>query len=86
MTAALALHRGGVVATDDRKARKEIAARAPQVGLSSTAELLHAWATTAGVDSATLARALEDVRTRAQFLPRSHDPLRPWWDAATQQT
>lgn len=86
MTAALAMHRDGTVATDDRKARREIAGRAPHVALSSTAELLHMWASTARVHPAVLARALQDVHTRAQFLLRSQDPFRPWWDSASQQT
>lgn len=85
MTVALAVHRGGTVATDDRKARREIVARTPQVGLFSTAELLQMWARATGVDPTILARVLQDVHTRAQFLPRSQDPLRAWWDAASQQ-
>jgi hypothetical protein len=83
MTAALAVHRGGSVATDDRVARREIRARAPSVSLSSTAELLHEWSSAACIEPGLLAQVLGDVRTRAQFFPSATDPLRPWWDAAS---
>jgi hypothetical protein len=84
MTAALAMHRGGSVATDDVKARRELTARAPYVVLSSTADLLHEWSSAACIETRILAQALQDVRTRAQFLPANGDPLRSWWDAAIQ--
>ena len=73
MTAALAIHRGGSIATDDRVARREVRARAPGVTLSSTAELLHEWSTAASIDPSVLAQVLADVRTRAQFLPSASD-------------
>jgi hypothetical protein len=84
MTVALAVHRGGTVATDDR--RREIIARAPQVALFSTAELLQMWDTATSMDPTVLAHALQDVHTRAQFMPRRQDPLRSWWDGASAET
>jgi len=84
MTAALAIHRGGSVATDDQKARRELNARAPEIVLSSTTELLHEWSNAACIEPGVLAQALQDVRTRAQFVPSSGDPLRSWWDTASQ--
>jgi hypothetical protein len=84
MTAALAIHRGGSRATDDVKARRELGARAPSIVLSSTADLLHAWSSAARIEPHLLAQVLQDVRTRAQFLPSKADPWRSWWDAASQ--
>lgn len=83
MTAALAMHRGAAASTDDRKARREIAARAPGVALLSTAELMHEWATTEALERAVLAAALRDIRTRARFIPNAQDPLQPWWTSAS---
>ena len=86
MTAALAVHRGAQVATDDRVARRELRARAPQVAILSTSELLHAWSNEGHIEPPVLAQALRDVRTRARFLPPTSDPLRAWWDAACENS
>jgi predicted nucleic acid-binding protein len=86
MTGSLAMHRGAAVATDDRKARREIAARAPDVRLVSTAELLCDWATLESVAAAVLAKALRDIRTRARFVPGAQDPLYGWWTAAAGES
>ena len=84
MTAALAIHRGAAIATDDRKALRVIRGRAPGLRLLSTADLLHSWAQGANVDPGILAAALRNLRSRAHFLPPRQDPLRSWWDAASQ--
>ena len=85
MTAAVAIHRSAAIATDDRKARRVISARAVGIRLLSTTELLHTWGQEAGVDASILMEALGNVRTRAHFLPPSQDPLRPWWDATSER-
>jgi hypothetical protein len=85
MTAALAIHRQAAVATDDRKAIREIRSRAPSILLLSTATLLHTWAQDAGLDKSTLQEALGNVRSRARFLPSPQDPLRAWWDSVFAQ-
>jgi len=84
MTAALAMHRGAAIATDDRKARREISSRAPHITLLSTAELLYAWSRDAAVAPAILRQALRNVTSRAHFVPARQDLLRAWWDSATQ--
>src|SRR5581483_10436728 len=69
MTCALALHRGALVATDDRKALRLLAARAPQIRVRSTAQLLKEWADSASLAPTELRAVLTDVRQRARFAP-----------------
>jgi predicted nucleic acid-binding protein len=86
MTCALALHRGAAVATDDRKALRLLASRAPQIRVRSTTQLIKEWAEGAHVLPGELRNVLIDVRQRARFAPGRHDPLHAWWDAAMQVT
>lgn len=78
MTAAVAIHRGCVVVTDDRKASRELTARG--VSLRTSLELVRAWHETAGVPDAVLRIALADLRQRGTYEPGRTHPLRGWWD------
>lgn len=69
VTIALALHRGCSVATDDRKARRILAERAPSVPLFSTLELLKAWAERASVSNDELRQAMLAIRSDASYIP-----------------
>jgi predicted nucleic acid-binding protein len=82
MTAALAIHRGAAVATDDRKALRELRAQAPQVTLWSTASLIKQWAENCHITRSELGAALRDIRARSRFQPGAHDPLSGWWQAS----
>ena len=84
MTAALALHRGGSVATDDRKARRVLAEWAPTVPLISTLDLLSQWAETMSVPWRELRTALERIRSGASYVPGPGDPRYRWWLEAMQ--
>ncbi|MBI3977411.1 MAG: hypothetical protein HY331_04410 [Chloroflexi bacterium] len=81
MTCALALHRDAVVVTDDRKARKLVLARAPQLTVLTTSQLLKVWADAVQVDGTVLKSALIDIQERARFTPGKQDPLLAWWQA-----
>jgi predicted nucleic acid-binding protein len=78
-TIAVAIHRGDIVATDDRKARQVVERLVPRVMLFSTTEILQRWSLIEGVTEDQLRRALSDVQQRGRFLPPRHDPLREWW-------
>ena len=82
---ALAVHRGGVLVTDDRKARRVVSQRFPGTLLSTTSELIKAWADQAGLDAPEIARVLLDVEQRGNFRPGRHDPLESWWNEARNQ-
>lgn len=78
-TIAVAIHRGDIVATDDRKARQVVEHLVPPVMLISTTELLRQWSLAEGIAEDQIRRALFDIQQRGRFLPPRHDPLREWW-------
>ena len=79
VTAALAVHRGCSVATDDRKARRVLSERAPTVPLISTLDLVAQWAETMSVPLLELPSALERMRSGASYVPGPRDPRYQWW-------
>lgn len=79
LTCALAIHRGGAVATDDRKALRVLRDRAPQVARHTTSQLIKQWSDAINLPSADLRRILIDVQERASFVPSRRDPLQDWW-------
>ncbi len=80
ITAALAIHRGFTVVTDDRKAVRVLVSRA--VTLRSTLDLVKTWADQQSIGSETLRVALTDLRERGNYYPSRNHPLRSWWDTA----
>lgn len=78
MTAALAIHRNGVLVTDDRKAERILAGR---VRLQSTLGLIKEWAESKQVSHDVVRKALAGVDQRG-YRPGRHHPLRQWWDDA----
>lgn len=82
MTCALALHRGGAIGTDDRKARRICGTQSPPIEIRTTPALLKAWAEVERITGTELGRVLLRIRERARFAPGKHDSLQGWWDAA----
>ncbi|MFY9820260.1 MAG: hypothetical protein WAM82_02695 [Thermoanaerobaculia bacterium] len=80
MTCALAVSRGGAVATDDRKAIRLLGSLSPPVQVLTTPFLLERWASQQGLSPHEIRKALQDVERRTNFRPGSRDPLREWWD------
>jgi predicted nucleic acid-binding protein len=76
---ALAVVRGGRVATDDRKAINTLARLAPEILVLQTPELLHAWAELTRPASDRLRAVLRAVQTGARFWPRREAPFSDWW-------
>jgi predicted nucleic acid-binding protein len=76
---ALAVVRGGAVATDDRKAIRILGRLAPGVPIVQTPELLHAWADRAQPAGDRLLEVLQAVQLRARFTPRRDVPFSDWW-------
>jgi predicted nucleic acid-binding protein len=77
---ALAVTRGGAVATDDRKAIRLLSRLYPQVSVVQTPELLYAWAQFAEIQDNEIAQVLRAVQQRARFSPRRDAPRFDWWD------
>ncbi len=79
ITAALAVHRGCAIATDDRKARRVLAEHTPIVPLVSTLELLRQWAEGSSVAQSDLHAAMIAMRSGASYVPGERDPSYEWW-------
>jgi predicted nucleic acid-binding protein len=76
MTAALAIHRGYVLVTDDRKAERILTDR---VQLRATLDLVRVWADAQGIEDTALQSALMRIYNRG-YQPSRRHPLKPWWD------
>lgn len=83
ITAAIAVHRGFAVATDDRKARRILVKHAPNVLLVSTLELLRQWAEETSVAQSDLQTAMVAMRSGANYVPGERDPHYEWWQSIT---
>jgi hypothetical protein len=78
MTAALAIHRGCIVVTDDRKASRVLRSRG--VALRGSLDLIHVWSGIPAISRSLLRTALVDLRQRGNYDPPRMHPLRAWWD------
>lgn len=78
LTAAIAIHRHAVVATDDRKAERILTERS--VPVRGTLDLIKTWTDARQLSESELRRVLIDLRFRATYEPRRSHPYRPWWD------
>ncbi len=83
ITAALAVHRGCAVATDDRKARRILEEHTPTVPLVSTLELLRQWAEEPSIAQSDLHAAMIAMRSGASYVPAERDPCYEWWQSIT---
>jgi hypothetical protein len=76
---ALAIARGGGLATDDRKALRIFHREVPQALTIQTPELLYEWARLSGATHAEIKHVLMAVRRRASFYPRKDAFRSDWW-------
>jgi hypothetical protein len=76
---ALAVTRGGAVATDDVRALRVLRRLAPEVPTVQTPELLYEWAHLARLSNDEIGKALWAVKQRAHFHPRRDAPQFDWW-------
>lgn len=85
MSLAIALARGLVLATDERKARRLFLEAARDVKrLTSTSELLRQWAEAESVTVDRLKAVLLQIERRARYQPPSNDSNYLWWVDATR--
>lgn len=78
-TAAIAINRGFMVATDDRKARTLLAEQWPSVRVLSTTQILKIWSQSARATVQVLGDTFTTIQTSASFVPGPHDPEFDWW-------
>ena len=79
ITGAIALNRGYSVAIDDRKARRVLGEKAPEVRLVSTLELVQHWST--AVTNEEVILVLRAMQYGAHYIPGQRYPLFDWWRA-----
>jgi hypothetical protein len=82
---ALAAVRGGVVATDDRKALRLLSREFPARSSIQTPELLWEWSQRSRISSGEMRSLLLSVRDRARFLPRWDAPHFAWWSRLLEE-
>lgn len=80
-TCALSVQRGYDVMTDDKKARRLLAATHSKVRCIGTLEVMKAWSDGGQKDHLVIAKALRDIQERANFIPPRQSPLRSWWES-----
>lgn len=78
---ALAVARGGTVATDDRKALRVLGRVAPSIASLQTPEILHAWAHLTRATEREIKEALHAVRRRGRFHPHREAPRFECWES-----
>lgn len=76
-TIALAVSRGGVVATDDKKAISLL--KGEGIGHLSTLQLIKQWSVEQEVSNEALEEVKERLERLGRYRPGSHDPLFDWW-------
>lgn len=75
-SAAIAIHRGWRLATDDRKAIRLVADRVEIVG---TLDIICAWVRGQGIDDGAVRVMFERIKDR-RYTPAADHPHRVWWD------
>jgi predicted nucleic acid-binding protein len=78
---ATAIHRGGVVVTDDRRAITVMLERAPNVARLTTSQVVRKWCEYRLMSSTEIERTLHAILTRSRFTPAVDDPEFSWWQA-----
>lgn len=80
MSLAIAISRGFILATDERKARRLFSeAISDPLRLASTSALLRRWAEVEKIPADRLKRALLSIEKRARYQPPAADPDHQWW-------
>lgn len=79
MSAALAIHRNGDLATDDRKAIRVLGAEAPALKIRRTSDLVRTWSQVARPSAAEVRDVLRRIEDDASFIPPGTDPNADWW-------
>jgi predicted nucleic acid-binding protein len=78
-TAAIAIHRGWSMATDDKRAISFFQKEVPHLQIISTLEIVQYWSQQAGLDSSELRKKLESIQNNGRYMPHKNHPLLGWW-------
>ena len=83
-TIALAIHRAGRIATDDRAAINYIERNRLALTVVRTSDLVRQWMNTSGVPRVEVASVLAEIRDCGRFMPNDSDPNLQWWQSVLQ--
>lgn len=78
MTGALAVHRNGLLATDDKKAIRVVRERLSRGRIRRTSQLVKHWAGV-GQSDERVREVLRNIERVGSFRPSSNDPELEWW-------
>ncbi len=76
---ATAVHRGGVVGTDDRRAITVMLERVPGVECWGTGKFIRTWCDLSKMQPAEVRQVLHTIYIRSRFKPASDDQDALWW-------
>ena len=80
-TIALAIHRAGRIATDDRAAINYIERNRLALAAVRTSDLIRHWMDISDVPRAEVAVVLAEIRDCGRFMPNESDPNFQWWQS-----
>ena len=85
-TIAAVILRGGSFVTDDRKAIREVTARAPDISVMTSVGLLKKWSEAANLGSEEIREILLDVQIGGNFKPGHREPDLEWWEKILKES
>ena len=85
-TLAVAVHRGLLMVTDDKKSIRLAQILEPPIEVLTTLDWVKSWVDKNGVESATLSAVLRRIEICAHYRPRRSHPLKAWWESRTVPT
>lgn len=80
MSAAIAIERNWMIASDDRRIHSVIPHLAPALRVLTTPEILKRWHDHANPESDLLIEVLTSIERYARYRPVRHHPLGGWWE------
>ena len=85
ISGSIAIHRGWILATDDRLTIRHLGQAYPQVSLITTPDMVKQWVDTDNPLPELSSSTLWNIQNRAQFEPPNKHPLSPWWKSVLAQ-
>jgi predicted nucleic acid-binding protein len=83
-TGAVALHREGSIATDDKAAVRFFQREMSHIQILTTPEIIKHWSEQISLETPALRDVLRAIRVNARYEPPKSHPLRSWWKKAME--
>ena len=82
-TLAVAVHRGLIMVTDDKKSIRIAQKLEPSIEVITTLDWVKIWVDKNRIDRATVSAVLHRIEICAHYRPRRSHPFKPWWESHT---